>query len=246
MRPTITLQPISQHFLVDASVSLIVEATPAVIGHTLTYQWYKDSAVLTGATAATLTINPAGETDDGSYVCRVTDAAETTDTYADSAAAVLSVDCIVAAITRNRKAALSAISKVSGYLFTPDAVEEPRLVRSVNDRYPYMQITLAPIEPEAESNNSDQIPLYYLVTYEDQYNDDAATDDEIIHHFRNVTADIVRAWTLDRTCGGYAEYTRRTWEDSAVVQEESGVLYRAALIFEVQALIDSNNPFKRG
>ena len=151
-------------------------------------------------------------------------------------------DCIVARITANRKAALRAISVANGYRFTPAAVEEPRLVRNADGQYPYMEITKAPITPETENNYSEHTSIQYLVTYEDVYNDDAATDDEIVYYFRNVNAEIIRAWMADRTCGDLAQFTKTVWYDDAVVDH----VYRSAIVFEVESLIDSSNPYLLG
>jgi hypothetical protein len=156
-------------------------------------------------------------------------------------------DCIVAQITADRKATLSAITTAGGaYTFTPAVVEEPRIVRNINGRYPYMEITKAPIEPEDENNVSEHTKISYLVTYEDQYNDDDPASEEILYHFRNVNADIIKAWMADRTCGGLAEITRTVWYDDAVVNENGLNFYRSAVIFEVETLIDSANHYLKG
>jgi hypothetical protein len=156
-------------------------------------------------------------------------------------------DCIVAQITADRKAAMRAITTEGGaYTFTPAVVEEPRIVRSINGRYPYMEIAKSPIEPEEENNISEHAKINYLVTYEDQYNDDSADVEEILYHFRNVNADIIKAWMVDRTCGGLAEMTRTVWYDDGVVVENNCNYYRSAVIFEVETLIDSSDPYKKG
>jgi hypothetical protein len=240
--PIITLQPASTAYIVGDVVSLHITASPTIPADTLTYQWYKGAAAIAGATAPIFSISSAVIGDAGLYTCIVTDQGGT----ATSAVATLALDSIVAHITRNRKSALSAISIVGGYSFTPAVVEEPRLIRNINGRYPYIEITKAPIIPETENNISEHTPISYLVTYEDQYNDDVATDDEILLHFRNVTADIIRGWMVDRTCGALAEFTRAIWYDDAVMVENGLNIYRAAVVFEVNALIDSSNPFLKG
>jgi hypothetical protein len=235
----ITTQPApSTPYIVGDVITLHVVAT----GITPAYQWYKGTTAITSATTANLTISPAAIADAGSYTCQVTDI----DGTVISNAAVLILDSIVAHITRNRKAALAAISVAAGYLFTPAVVEEPRITRNPNGRYPYMEIIKAPIEPGTENNVSEHTSIHYLVTYEDEYNDDDATDEEILLHFRNVTTDIIRGWMVDRTCGGLAQYTMSTWYDDAVMAEGGLNIYRAAVVFEVEALIDSSNPFLRG
>jgi hypothetical protein len=156
-------------------------------------------------------------------------------------------DCIVAQIMANRKAALAAITTVGGaYSFTPAVVEEQRITRNVNGRYPYMEIAKSPIEPETENNISEHTKIYFLVTYEDQYGDDDPTKDAILYHFRNVVADIIKAWMKDRSCGGLAESTNTEWYDDGVVFEDNCNFYRSAVIFAVDALIDSSNPYLKG
>jgi hypothetical protein len=156
-------------------------------------------------------------------------------------------DCIVAQIMANRKAALAAITTAGGaYTFTPAVVEEQRIVRSVNGRYPYMEIAKSPIEPETENNVSEHTKIYFLVEYEDQYNDDDPSKDPILYKFRNVNSDIIKAWMADRTCGGLAEITRTEWFDDGIVLENGCNLYRSAVIFSVEALIDSSNPYLKG
>lgn len=156
-------------------------------------------------------------------------------------------DCIVAQITANRKAAMAAITTIGGaYSFIPGVVEEQRIVRNINGRYPYMEIALAPIEPEAENNVSEHVQLHYLVTFEAQGNDDDPASSEILKTYCNVNADIIKAWMVDRTCGGLAEMTRTIWYDSAIVNENNLNFYRSALFFEVDVLIDSSNPYLKG
>ena len=73
--PTIATQPAATTVAVGASVSFTV-----VAGGTgpFTYQWRKDGAMISGATAATYTINSAQSADAGSYTCIVTNSAGST------------------------------------------------------------------------------------------------------------------------------------------------------------------------
>jgi hypothetical protein len=61
--PAITSQPSSQAVCTGSSASLSVTAT----GTAVTYQWRKAGVNISGATASTLTINPASTGDAGSY-----------------------------------------------------------------------------------------------------------------------------------------------------------------------------------
>jgi hypothetical protein len=81
--PSITTQPIATSVAVGSSANLTVVAT----GTDLTYQWYKDSAAVSGATSATYTIASAATTDAGTYYVIVTNTAGT----ATSSSVVLTV-----------------------------------------------------------------------------------------------------------------------------------------------------------
>ncbi len=67
--PAITTQPASLSVNVGDSASFTVAASGS---GTLSYQWYKDSAAVSGATSATYTIASAATTDAGTYDCIVT------------------------------------------------------------------------------------------------------------------------------------------------------------------------------
>ena len=157
-------------------------------------------------------------------------------------------DCIIAQITANRKAVLKAITSTGGaYTFTPGAVEEQRIARNINGRYPYMTLSKMPISPETENNKSEHTKIQYLVTYEDLWDDSDNSKDEILYHFRNVNADIVKVWMADRSCGGLAELTRTIDADDAIVVDDKGLcFYYSYVLFEVETLIDSSNPYLKG
>ncbi len=82
----ITTQPTTQTVTTGASVTLSVAATgsPAPTS----YQWYRNGAALSGATAASYTIAAAASADAGSYTCIVGNGIST----ATSSAAVLTVN----------------------------------------------------------------------------------------------------------------------------------------------------------
>ena len=73
--PTISTQPTSQTVAVGASVTFTVVATGS---GTLTYQWYKGSTAISGATSASYTIATAATSDADSYYVTVTDTTGTT------------------------------------------------------------------------------------------------------------------------------------------------------------------------
>jgi hypothetical protein len=66
--PTITAQPQSTNALAGNSVSLMVSATG---GAPLSYQWFFNTAPITNATNATLTLNNAQPSNSGNYTVRV-------------------------------------------------------------------------------------------------------------------------------------------------------------------------------
>ena len=69
--PSITTQPTSETVTAGAAASFTVVAT----GSSLTYQWYKDSTAISGATSATYSISATATTDAGSYYVVVTNSA---------------------------------------------------------------------------------------------------------------------------------------------------------------------------
>ncbi len=68
--PTITDQPDPVTVNAGGTAGFTVAATGE---GTLTYQWYKDGVLITGATSATLTISNAQEANEGNYTVKVTD-----------------------------------------------------------------------------------------------------------------------------------------------------------------------------
>jgi hypothetical protein len=82
--PTISAQPLSQAVLAGNSISLLVAAAGSP---TPTYQWTKNGADVTGATAASLSIAAAQTSDAGTYAVRLANRAGTI----TSSSAVVSV-----------------------------------------------------------------------------------------------------------------------------------------------------------
>jgi hypothetical protein len=83
--PSITTQPTSQSVTAGNSVTFSVVTTGTA---PLTYQWSKNGAVISGATAVNLTLSSAASSDAGSYTVVVTNSLGTV----TSAAAVLTVN----------------------------------------------------------------------------------------------------------------------------------------------------------
>src|ERR1017187_6043433 len=70
-RPVITVQPLSQTVQILGSVTFTVTASS---GTTISYQWYKNSATIAGATLSSYTIATVQTTDAGTYSVKVTNA----------------------------------------------------------------------------------------------------------------------------------------------------------------------------
>jgi hypothetical protein len=163
-------------------------------------------------------------------------------------------DSIIARITANRKAALAAITTAGGaYTFTPAAVEEQRITQDIDGRYPFILLSQEEADDEDEYNVASHVKQRYTVVYLDQDNDEKSLvsgvktyPDEIFKHFRNVNADLIKAWMADRTCGGLAEYTRTLGFSQNVFNDNGMVYYASWVTFEVEALIDSSNPYLKG
>jgi hypothetical protein len=73
--PTISVQPVSQSVSTGSSVTLSVTATG---DGTLSYQWYKDSTAISGATSSSYTISSASSSDAGTYYVIVTNSGGST------------------------------------------------------------------------------------------------------------------------------------------------------------------------
>jgi hypothetical protein len=241
--PIIDTQPVGVAYIVGQSVTLTVAAHSSPSGHTLAYQWYKGTAALSGKTTATLTISSAALTDAGSYTVVVTDGADSV----TSTAALLECDSIIAHIIRNRKTLLKTISTTNGASFTPNTVEEERLLLNINGRYPFGLLLKAPIEPNEEDNRRDEVDFAVIVCWFFNYNDDSETLDEITYKYRNVVADTVAAWMTDRTMGELMEGTRLLGSDQGVAQDSKGNLcYRVDVVFSIHGFVDSDNPYLKG
>jgi len=87
--PSITTQPAAATVTAGASASFSVTAS----GSSLTYQWYKDSAAISGATSATYTISSTSSTDAGTYYVVVSNSAGSV----TSSSATLTVNTATAA-----------------------------------------------------------------------------------------------------------------------------------------------------
>jgi hypothetical protein len=70
--PTIDMQPQGGSSPYGTTVTLSCGATPYIPSHVLTYQWYKNGAIISGATSATLAISSNVVTSD-SYYCLITE-----------------------------------------------------------------------------------------------------------------------------------------------------------------------------
>jgi hypothetical protein len=69
--PSITTQPTSRFIAAGTSVSFTVATSAAQTGKTITYKWYRNGVLISGATAATYTIASPTALSSGSYTCEV-------------------------------------------------------------------------------------------------------------------------------------------------------------------------------
>jgi hypothetical protein len=155
-------------------------------------------------------------------------------------------ESIISQITANRKALLKTITKANGYSFDIGTVEEQRLFPQPQS-YPYCQIIKLPITPNLENNNTEDTTIDYIVAIYPQGNDDNSSIDEIAYTNRNIIADITKAWMTDRYCSRLAAGThRQQYSEGEVVSDNSGNVFFVAWVhFQVQAFIDSSDPYKQ-
>jgi hypothetical protein len=110
--PTITTQPSSETVAAGATASFEVVASGS---GTLTYQWYKDSSAISGATSSAYSIASAASSDAGSYDVVVTDSGGST----TSNSATLTVGSTTAACdTTYVDSVLAAVSSFESALGT--------------------------------------------------------------------------------------------------------------------------------
>ncbi|MEY4488651.1 MAG: hypothetical protein RIQ79_1159 [Verrucomicrobiota bacterium] len=103
--PTLSTSPASQTVTVGGAATFSVVAASAGTGTaTLSYQWYKGTAVISGATAASYTINPITAGSAGDYSVRVI----STGGLVTSSAATLTVNTIAAPAITTPPASVAA------------------------------------------------------------------------------------------------------------------------------------------
>ncbi|MEO0055515.1 MAG: hypothetical protein RLZZ50_1462, partial [Verrucomicrobiota bacterium] len=90
VNPSVTVSPGSQTVGTGSSLTLTANGT-SNMGGTVTYQWYKDDAILAGQTNATLAVDTASTSDSGSYKVVVSDS---TPGYVVSADSIVSIKVI--------------------------------------------------------------------------------------------------------------------------------------------------------
>lgn len=116
--PTITTQPVSQIIIKGYAVTFSVVATGTP---TLTYQWYKNAVLISGATNSSYVIVAVASTDAGSFTVTVTNGGGTI----TSSAAVLTVaTSILDAIELKMAALIAGMTKTGGYNFDWGMVNE--------------------------------------------------------------------------------------------------------------------------
>ena len=111
--PTITTQPTSQTIAVGSAASFSVTATGS---DTLTYQWYKDSSAISGATSSTYAISSAATSDAGSYYVTVSNSGGTA--TSSTATLTMSSTSTASCDTTYVDSVLSAVSTLESALGT--------------------------------------------------------------------------------------------------------------------------------
>ena len=109
--PLITSQPTSQTVATGSTATLTVTATGS---GTLSYQWYKDSSAISGATSASYTISSVASTDAGDYYVIVSNSAGS----ATSDTATLTVSTTVSSVTTQTAAVVTAAQNFINSLST--------------------------------------------------------------------------------------------------------------------------------
>ena len=118
MAPVITTQPASQIIITGYAVTFSVIATGTP---TLTYQWYKNAVLISGAVNSSYAIAAVASTDAGNFTVRVTNGGGTV----TSTAAVLTVaTSILDAIELKMAALVAGMTKTGGYNFDWGMVNE--------------------------------------------------------------------------------------------------------------------------
>ena len=119
--PTITVQPVSQSVSAGTAVTLSVTATG---DGTLSYQWYKDSSAISGATLSSHAISSAATSDAGTYYVVVTNsggsttsssATLTVGTTATASCDTTYVDSVLSAVTTFETALGSTLTASTFY-----------------------------------------------------------------------------------------------------------------------------------
>ena len=111
--PTITAQPASQTIAVGSAASFSVTASST---ETPTYQWYKDSSAISGATSSTYAISSAATSDAGSYYVTVSNSGGTT--TSSTATLTVSSTSTASCDTTYVDSVLSAVSTLESALGT--------------------------------------------------------------------------------------------------------------------------------
>lgn len=157
-------------------------------------------------------------------------------------------ESILARITDNRKKALANICVDNGYTFTPARVEEKRnIISMAAEDLPLIQITRPMGMVENEGSSSDEHSVIYSVFFYATAPDGSSSDPEIMNQFRNVIADIQRAWMQDIYCGQLAEDTHNAFYHDDVVEDSSRQrFYVAEVGFEVIVRTNSQDPYSLG
>lgn len=135
--PTITDQPVSATAISGGSATFRVQASG---DGTLTYQWFRNSAEISGATSSTLTVNPVNSSNVGTYFVRITNDKGTVDsnsvslTIAAPAAPTITTQPSSKTVTSGSTTTFTVVARgtpAPTYQWLKDGVEIPGETSSV-------------------------------------------------------------------------------------------------------------------
>jgi len=147
----------------------------------------------------------------------------------------------VARITQNIKNRLKTLITYGGV----PTVELERLILNINDRYPFVELCGPWADVEVHTKDLAETNLTYQINYYNAINDESQTENtEITYITRLVTADIIKHIMNDQSRGGLAQRVTITdYGYTSQVTENDTVEFLVYVIFEVQSLIRTNNPY---
>lgn len=159
---------------------------------------------------------------------------------------------ILEQITDNIKSSLEAITIAGGYSFEPAVVEYQRMQTSFNGQLPYIEIISPNSVVEAQAylgsanSTADMETIEYIIYVFFNYDDRKSTQTPITKQYINAVVDLKKALMQDHTRGGLATNTLISEYGFVMEESNNGADWAAVLSFQVQAFIDSDDPYSQG